>query len=31
MRFPNNVIGFSLQETVKIENTRISKLNDADR
>ena len=31
LRFPTNVIGFSLEETVKIENTRISNLNDVDR
>ena len=31
LRFPTNVIRFSLEETVKIENTRISNLNDVDR
>ena len=31
LRFPTNVIGFSLEKTVKIENTRISNLNDVDR
>ena len=31
LRFPMNVIGFSLEETVKIENTRIANLNDVDR
>ena len=31
LRFPTNVIGFSLEEAVKTENTRISNLNDVDR
>ena len=31
LRFPTNVIGFSLEETVNIENTLISNLNDVDR
>ena len=31
LRFPTNVIRSSLEETVKIENTRISNLNDVDR
>ena len=29
--FTTNVIGLSLEETVKIENTRISNFNDVDR
>ena len=31
LRFPTIVIGFSLEETVKIENTRISNSNDVDK
>ena len=31
LRIATNVIGFSLEETVKIEKTRISNLNDVDR
>ena len=31
LRFPTYVIGFSLEEAVTIENTRISNQNDVDR
>ena len=31
LRFPTYVIGSSLAEIVKIENTRVSKLHDVDR
>ena len=31
LRFPTNVIGFSLEDSVKIENTRILHQNDVDR
>ena len=31
LRFPTTAIGISLEDTVKIENIRISNLNDVDR